>query len=80
MQVDASFKTSAKDVYAVGDIATFPLKMYGDRRRVEHVDHARKSAMHAVQVRAHFTFSFVFEFIKFDAPWIPLKQHNRFLT
>lgn len=68
MQVDASFKTSAKDVYAVGDIATFPLKMYGDRRRVEHVDHARKSAMHAVQVRAHFTFSFFFEFIKFDAP------------
>lgn len=50
LQVDASFRTSAEDVYAVGDIATFPLKMYGDRRRVEHVDHARKSAIQAVQV------------------------------
>lgn len=50
MQVDGSFKTSAKDVYAIGDIATFPMKMYGDKRRVEHVDHARKSAMQAVQV------------------------------
>lgn len=49
-QVDASFKTSDPNVYAVGDIATFPMKMYGDTRRVEHVDHARKSAMQAVQV------------------------------
>jgi monodehydroascorbate reductase (NADH) len=48
-KVDGSFKTSAKDVYAIGDIATFPMKMYGDKRRVEHVDHARKSAMQAVQ-------------------------------
>lgn len=48
--MDSSFRSSAEDVYAVGDIATFPLKMYGDRRRVEHVDHARKSAIQAVQV------------------------------
>lgn len=48
-KVDSSFRTSAEDVYAVGDIATFPMKMYGDRRRVEHVDHARKSAIQAVQ-------------------------------
>lgn len=48
-KVDSSFRSSAEDVYAVGDIATFPLKMYGDRRRVEHVDHARKSAIQAVQ-------------------------------
>jgi monodehydroascorbate reductase (NADH) len=48
-KVDASFKTSAPDVYAIGDLATFPMKMYGDSRRVEHVDHARKSAMQAVQ-------------------------------
>ncbi|XP_024385327.1 monodehydroascorbate reductase, seedling isozyme [Physcomitrium patens] len=48
-KVDASFKTSNPNVYAVGDIATFPMKMYGDSRRVEHVDHARKSAMQAVQ-------------------------------
>lgn len=37
-------------MYAIGDVATFPMKMYGDMRRVEHVDHARKSAMQAVQV------------------------------
>lgn len=48
-KVDASFKTSAPDVYAIGDLATFPMKMYGETRRVEHVDHARKSAMQAVQ-------------------------------
>ncbi|CAM6105028.1 unnamed protein product [Calypogeia fissa] len=48
-KVDAFFKTSVPDVYAVGDVATFPLKLYGDMRRVEHVDHARKSAIQAVQ-------------------------------
>lgn len=49
--MDAWFKTSVPDVYAVGDVATFPLKIYGDVRRVEHVDHARKSVFQAVQVR-----------------------------
>ncbi|KAH6797597.1 monodehydroascorbate reductase 1 [Perilla frutescens var. hirtella] len=49
IKTDASFKTSVADVYAVGDVATFPLKMYGDIRRVEHVDHARKSAEQAVK-------------------------------
>lgn len=38
------------DVYAVGDVATFPMKIYNEMRRVEHVDHARKSAEHAVKV------------------------------
>lgn len=48
--VDASMKTSVDGVYAVGDIATFPLKMYGGRpARVEHVGHARSSAAHAVR-------------------------------
>lgn len=51
VQVDAWFKTSVPDVYAVGDVATFPLKLYGDVRRVEHVDHARKSVFQAVKVR-----------------------------
>jgi len=37
-------------VYVVGDLAAFPLKMFCDIRRVEHVDHARKSGIHAVQV------------------------------
>ncbi|KAI5065435.1 hypothetical protein GOP47_0020130 [Adiantum capillus-veneris] len=32
-----------------GDVVTFPLKSYRDTRRLEHVDHARKSAAHAVQ-------------------------------
>jgi hypothetical protein len=50
LQVDSTFKTSDPHVYAIGDVATFPMKMYGDSRRVEHVDHARKSAMQAVQV------------------------------
>lgn len=40
------------DVYAVGDVATFPMKLYGEMRRVEHVDHARKSAEQAVKVQA----------------------------
>lgn len=50
LQTDAFFKTSVPDVYAVGDVATFPLKMYNDIRRVEHVDHSRKSAEQAVKV------------------------------
>ncbi|KAJ7554970.1 hypothetical protein O6H91_05G017900 [Diphasiastrum complanatum] len=48
-KVDGFFKTNVPDVYAVGDVATFPLKLYSDTRRVEHVDHSRKSAIHAVQ-------------------------------
>ncbi|GJT29680.1 monodehydroascorbate reductase [Tanacetum coccineum] len=42
-------KTSVPDVYDVGDVATFPMKLYGDIRRVEHVDHSRKSAEQAVK-------------------------------
>lgn len=50
LQTDGFFKTSVPDVYAVGDVATFPLKLYDEIRRVEHVDHARKSAEQAVKV------------------------------
>lgn len=47
--VDSTLKTSADGVYAVGDIASFPLKMYGNRMvRMEHVVNARLSAAHAV--------------------------------
>ncbi|KAL6574961.1 hypothetical protein OROMI_012246 [Orobanche minor] len=46
---DSFFKTSVPDVYAVGDVATFPLKLFNEIRRVEHVDHARKSAEQAVK-------------------------------
>ncbi|CAA7405376.1 unnamed protein product [Spirodela intermedia] len=49
IKTDAFFKTSVPDVYAVGDVATFPLKLYSELRRVEHVDHARKSAEQAVK-------------------------------
>uniref|UniRef100_A0A7N0UAY2 monodehydroascorbate reductase (NADH) n=1 Tax=Kalanchoe fedtschenkoi TaxID=63787 RepID=A0A7N0UAY2_KALFE len=49
IKTDAFFKTSVPEVYAVGDVSTFPMKIYNDVRRVEHVDHARKSAEHAVK-------------------------------
>ncbi|KAK4478723.1 hypothetical protein RD792_014221, partial [Penstemon davidsonii] len=49
IKTDSFFKTSIPDVYAVGDVATFPLKLYNEIRRVEHVDHARKSAEQAVK-------------------------------
>ncbi|GMH23170.1 hypothetical protein Nepgr_025013 [Nepenthes gracilis] len=49
IKTDGFFRTSVADVYAVGDVATFPLKLYGDTRRVEHVDHARKSAEQAAK-------------------------------
>ncbi|ESQ43685.1 hypothetical protein EUTSA_v10015763mg, partial [Eutrema salsugineum] len=49
LKTDAFFKTNVPDVYAIGDIATFPMKLYNQMRRVEHVDHARKSAEQAVK-------------------------------
>lgn len=49
IKTDEYFKTSVSGVYAVGDVATFPMKMYNEIRRVEHVDHARKSAEQAVK-------------------------------
>ncbi|KAL6507719.1 hypothetical protein OROGR_023914 [Orobanche gracilis] len=49
IKTDSFFKTSVPDVYAVGDVATFPLKLFNEIRRVEHVDHARKSAEQAVK-------------------------------
>ncbi|KAA0025276.1 hypothetical protein IC582_018793 [Cucumis melo] len=49
IKTDGFFKTSVPDVYAVGDVATFPLKLYNELRRVEHVDHSRKSAEQAVK-------------------------------
>eukprot|EP00249_Psilotum_nudum_P017329 c26264_g1_i2 orf=510-1955(-) len=49
IKVNGKMQSSNSSVYAVGDVAAFPLKLYGDIRRLEHVDHARKSAAHAVQ-------------------------------
>eukprot|EP01025_Chloroclados_australasicus_P024076 TRINITY_DN2423_c0_g1_i3.p2 TRINITY_DN2423_c0_g1~~TRINITY_DN2423_c0_g1_i3.p2 ORF type:complete len:462 (-),score=75.19 TRINITY_DN2423_c0_g1_i3:121-1506(-) len=49
IKVDGMMKSSDPDVYAVGDIASFPLKMYGGNyARQEHVTHCRQSAIHAV--------------------------------
>ncbi|KAL3516201.1 hypothetical protein ACH5RR_023103 [Cinchona calisaya] len=45
-QTDGFFKASVLDLYAVGDVATFPLKLYNKIRKVEHVDHARKFVEH----------------------------------
>ncbi|KAL5717089.1 monodehydroascorbate reductase (NADH) [Ranunculus cassubicifolius] len=49
IKTDTFFKTDLPNVYAVGDVASFPLKLYNEERRVEHVDHARKSAEQAVK-------------------------------
>ncbi|EOY24846.1 Monodehydroascorbate reductase 6 isoform 4 [Theobroma cacao] len=49
IQVDGLFRTSIPGIFAVGDVAAFPLKMYDRMARVEHVDHARRSAQHCVK-------------------------------
>ncbi|CAJ1397976.1 unnamed protein product [Effrenium voratum] len=46
--VDANMQTSHPDVFACGDIATYPSR-YGGTTRSENVDHARKSAAQAVK-------------------------------
>jgi monodehydroascorbate reductase (NADH) len=48
IRVNGRLQSSNSSVYAVGDVATFPVKLFGDTRRLEHVDSARKSAKHAV--------------------------------
>jgi 3-phenylpropionate/trans-cinnamate dioxygenase ferredoxin reductase subunit len=49
--VDDHLRTSDPDVYAAGDVASYPDALLG-RRRVEHVDHAEKSGEHAGRVMA----------------------------
>ncbi|KAF8379584.1 hypothetical protein HHK36_029025 [Tetracentron sinense] len=49
IQVDGQFRTSVPGIFAVGDVAAFPLKMYNRIARVEHVDHARRSAQHCIK-------------------------------
>ncbi|KAL0923831.1 hypothetical protein M5K25_004610 [Dendrobium thyrsiflorum] len=49
IKVNGRMQTSNSSIYAVGDVATFPVKLFGNEfRRLEHVDSARKSARHAV--------------------------------
>lgn len=48
IKVNGRMQASDSSVYAVGDVAAFPVKLFGETRRLEHVDSARKSARHAV--------------------------------
>ncbi|KAM7268451.1 hypothetical protein ACFE04_010617 [Oxalis oulophora] len=48
IKVNGRLQSSNASVYAVGDVSTFPVKLFGESRRLEHVDSARKSAIHAV--------------------------------
>merc|ERR1712032_1279709 len=47
-KVDGQMATSDPNVFAVGDVCTFPSRD-GVPQRCEHVDHARKSAAQAVK-------------------------------
>ncbi|KAJ8768496.1 hypothetical protein K2173_022588 [Erythroxylum novogranatense] len=49
IHVDGLFRTSVPGIFAIGDVAAFPLKLYNRMARVEHVDHARRSAQHCVK-------------------------------
>ena len=44
IKVDGQFRTSADGVFAIGDIAAFPLLLSKELVRMEHVKHARDSA------------------------------------
>ena len=48
IKVNEKMQSSNSSVYAVGDVAAFPVKLFGETRRLEHVDSARKCARHAV--------------------------------
>jgi len=45
--VNEFMESSNSDIYAAGDIANFPCKALGDRRRVEHWDNALNSGKYA---------------------------------
>lgn len=49
IKVNGRMQTSNSSTYAVGDVASFPVKLFnGETRRLEHVDSARKTARHVV--------------------------------
>ncbi|XP_073119185.1 monodehydroascorbate reductase 4, peroxisomal isoform X1 [Henckelia pumila] len=48
IKVNGKLQSSNSSVYAMGDVASFPVKIFGETRRLEHVDSARKAAKHAV--------------------------------
>ena len=46
--VNEQLQASVPDVYAIGDVATFPQRRYNCLSRVEHVTSCRKTAVSAV--------------------------------
>lgn len=49
LQTNGQLQTSDESIYAIGDIAAFPMPRYGGLiTRQEHVQNARESAKHAV--------------------------------
>ncbi|CAK9308877.1 unnamed protein product [Citrullus colocynthis] len=48
IKVNGKMQSSNSSVYAVGDVAAFPVKLFSETRRLEHVDSARKCARHVV--------------------------------
>ncbi|EGD83431.1 hypothetical protein PTSG_04038 [Salpingoeca rosetta] len=51
LKVNGQLHTTAQDVYAIGDIAAFPLVLEGGKHvRQEHVQNARETARHIVDV------------------------------
>ena len=51
IKTNGLLQSSNPDVYAIGDVAAFPLKKYGGHyQRQEHVTNCRLSAIHAVSV------------------------------
>ncbi|KAG7581119.1 FAD/NAD-linked reductase dimerization domain superfamily [Arabidopsis suecica] len=52
IKTDGFFKTSVPDVYALGDVATFPMKMYGGMRRVEHIGLSKPNPTSLLAIKA----------------------------
>lgn len=48
IKTDGRFRTSAPDIWAIGDVAAFPLKLTGRTVRQEHVTNSRLSGAHAI--------------------------------
>lgn len=65
IKVNSKMQSSDSSVYAIGDVATFPVKLFGEMRRLEHVDSARKSARHAVSVIMEPTKTGEFDYLPF---------------
>nr|POE95667.1 monodehydroascorbate reductase 4, peroxisomal [Quercus suber] len=42
IKVNGKLQSSNSSIYAIGDVAAFPVKLFGESRRLEHVDSARR--------------------------------------